>query len=63
MDGTPEVEAFADALEAVCISTVEGGEMTKDLAVLIGPDQPYLTTQDFLGAIDENLRKRLAAGS
>jgi isocitrate dehydrogenase len=50
-------------LEAVCISTVEGGEMTKDLAVLIGPDQPYLTTQDFLGAIDENLRKRLAAGS
>ncbi|MBO1756819.1 NADP-dependent isocitrate dehydrogenase [Allobranchiibius sp. CTAmp26] len=59
MDGTPQVTAFADTLERVCIETVEEGKMTKDLALLIGKDQPYLTTQEFLGAIDENLQKAM----
>jgi isocitrate dehydrogenase len=57
MDDTPEVTRFAETLERVCIETVESGQMTKDLALLIGPDQPWLTTQEFLGAIDENLGK------
>ena len=52
---------FADSLEKVCIETVEQGKMTKDLAILIGPAQPHLTTQDFLAAIDANL-KRVMAG-
>jgi isocitrate dehydrogenase len=56
MDDTPEVTRFAETLERVCVETVESGQMTKDLALLIGPEQPFLTTQDFLGAIDENLR-------
>ena len=56
LDGTPAVTAFAHTLERVCIETVESGKMTKDLAVLIGRDQPYQTTQDFLAAIDENLK-------
>ncbi|HET6447853.1 MAG TPA: NADP-dependent isocitrate dehydrogenase [Conexibacter sp.] len=56
MDDTPEVTRFAETLERVCVQTVERGEMTKDLALLIGPDQSFLTTQEFLGAIDENLR-------
>jgi isocitrate dehydrogenase len=60
MDGTPEVTRFAETLERVCIETVESGAMTKDLALLIGPDQPWLTTQEFLAAIDENLRKAMA---
>jgi isocitrate dehydrogenase len=59
-DGTPEVTAFAETLERVCIETVESGAMTKDLAGLIGPDQPWMTTQDFLAAIDENLQKAMA---
>ncbi len=54
-DGTPEVVGFAEALEKVCIQTVEGGHMTKDLALLIGPDQPWLTTEEFMAAIDANL--------
>jgi isocitrate dehydrogenase len=61
LDGTPEVTAFAETLESVCIQTVEEGSMTKDLALLIGPDQPYLTTEGFLGAIDENLQKAMAS--
>jgi isocitrate dehydrogenase len=60
MDGTPEVTAFAETLERVCIETVEEGKMTKDLALLISPDQPWLTTQEFLAAIDENLQKAMA---
>ncbi|MBO1767962.1 NADP-dependent isocitrate dehydrogenase [Allobranchiibius sp. GilTou38] len=60
IDKTPQVTAFADTLERVCIETVEEGKMTKDLALLIGKDQPYLTTQEFLGAIDENLQKAMA---
>ncbi len=60
MDGTPEVTAFAHTLERVCVETVESGKMTKDLALLIGPDAPWLTTQEFLAAIDENLQAALA---
>jgi isocitrate dehydrogenase len=60
LDNTPEVTAFAETLEQVCVSTVEGGQMTKDLALLIAPDAPWLTTQDFLGALDENLKKAIA---
>jgi isocitrate dehydrogenase len=60
MDETPEVSAFADTLERVCIETVESGKMTKDLALLIGPEQPWLTTQEFLAAIDENLQSATA---
>jgi isocitrate dehydrogenase len=60
LDGTPEVTAFADALEQVCVATVEGGQMTKDLALLVGNEQPWLTTQEFLAALDENLQARMA---
>ena len=60
MDGTPEVTAFAETLERVCIETVESGKMTKDLALLIGPDQPFQTTQEFLASIDENLQQAMA---
>jgi isocitrate dehydrogenase len=56
MDGTPEVTEFAQTLERVCIETVESGKMTKDLALLVGPDQPFQTTQEFLASIDENLQ-------
>ncbi len=59
-DNTPDVTDFADTLERVCIETVESGFMTKDLAVLIGPAQKFLNTQDFLGKIDDNLRKAMA---
>ena len=61
LDGTPAVTSFADTLERVCIETVEKGQMTKDLAILIGPEQPYLNTQDFLAAIDANLRAAQSA--
>ena len=56
-DGTADVQAFAETLEKVCVETVESGSMTKDLAILIGPDQPWLTTQRFLDTLDENLKK------
>ena len=59
LDGTPEVTGFAEALEDVIISTVESGKMTKDLAMLVGPDQEWLTTEDFLVALDQNLAARL----
>jgi isocitrate dehydrogenase len=59
LDGNSELKRFADTLETVCIQTVEGGYMTKDLALLIGPDQPWLTTIGFLDKIDENLRKAM----
>jgi isocitrate dehydrogenase len=61
MDRTPDVERFADTLERVCVKTVEGGQMTKDLALLVGADQEFLTTQEFLAAIDENLQKEMNA--
>jgi isocitrate dehydrogenase len=56
LDNTPAVTAFADALERVCVETVESGMMTKDLALLIGRDAPYLTTEEFLGALHKNLQ-------
>ena len=59
LDNTPEVAKFASALERVCIETVESGKMTKDLALLISNDAPWLNTQEFLAAIDENLQKAM----
>jgi len=59
LDGTPEVTGFAQTLEDVVIATVESGKMTKDLALLVGPDQPWQTTEAFLGALDDNLAARL----
>ena len=61
LDGTPEVTKFAETLERVCIETVESGKMTKDLALLISKDQPYLTTEEFLAAINDNLQKAMLA--
>jgi isocitrate dehydrogenase len=63
MDGTPEVTQFAETLERVCIETVEEGRMTKDLALLVGNDQPWQTTEEFLASIDENLRRAIAAAA
>jgi isocitrate dehydrogenase len=60
-DGTPDVVAFAETLEKVCVDVVESGRMTKDLAILIRPDHPFLTTGEFLDAIDAELRTRMAA--
>ena len=60
MDGTPEVVQFATTLEQVCIEAVEAGEMTKDLAVLISRDAPYLNTEDFLDALDRRLQAKMA---
>ena len=60
LDGTPELAAFADTLERVCIETIQGGQMTKDLALLVGRDTPYLNTQEFLDALDGNLRAAMA---
>jgi isocitrate dehydrogenase len=60
LDQTPDVTAFAETLEKVCIGTVEQGKMTKDLALLVGKDQPYLQTQEFLDAIDENLQSAMS---
>ena len=60
LDNNPELAKFASTLERVCIETVESGKMTKDLAMLIAPDAPWQTTQDFLASIDENLQKAMA---
>ncbi|WP_017542226.1 NADP-dependent isocitrate dehydrogenase [Nocardiopsis prasina] len=60
LDNTPKVVEFANTLEDVVIKTVEGGQMTKDLALLVGSEQEWLTTEQFLAALDENLSKRLA---
>ncbi|HET8620775.1 MAG TPA: NADP-dependent isocitrate dehydrogenase [Acidimicrobiales bacterium] len=60
LDGTPEVGRFATTLEDVCVQTVEGGQMTKDLALLVGGDTPWLTTDEFLDALDTNLNKAMA---
>jgi isocitrate dehydrogenase len=59
MDETPEVSEFAETLERVCVETVESGKMTKDLALLVGPDQEFQTTQEFLASIDENLQQAM----
>mgnify|MGYP000491083841 CR=1 FL=1 len=61
LDGTPEVTEFAQTLERVCIETVESGQMTKDLAILISKETPWLTTEEFLAAIDTNLQKAMSA--
>lgn len=59
-DGTPEVVGFAETLERVIIETVESGKMTKDLALLVGKDQEFQTTEEFLATLEENLQKRMA---
>ena len=56
---TPEVVRFAETLEKVCVDAVEAGFMTKDLAILIGPDQPWLTTNQFLEKLNEGLKKAM----
>ncbi len=60
LDGTPAVSEFAETLERVCIDTVEAGQMTKDLALLISRDAPWLSTDEFMNALDENLARKLA---
>jgi isocitrate dehydrogenase len=60
LDDTPEVIEFAQTLETVIVSTVESGKMTKDLAILIGPDQKWQQSEEFLDSIAENLEKELA---
>jgi isocitrate dehydrogenase len=59
LDGNDELKRFANILEKVCVQTVESGSMTKDLAILISKNQKYLTTNQFLEAIDSNLKKSL----
>jgi isocitrate dehydrogenase len=59
-DDTPDVVRFAETLERVCVETVESGKMTKDLALLIGKDAPWLTTEDFLAALAEGLERAMA---
>ena len=63
LDDTPEVTRFSETLERVCVETVESGKMTKDLALLVGPDQEFQTTQEFLGSIDENLKAAMEGTS
>jgi isocitrate dehydrogenase len=63
MDDTPAVSEFADTLERVCVQTVESGRMTKDLALLVGPDQEWQSTQEFLASIDENLQQAVATAT
>ncbi len=60
LDDTAELTAFAQTLERVCVQTVEEGKMTKDLALLVGPDQSWLSTEEFLAALDDNLQKAMA---
>ncbi len=60
LDGTPEVTAFADTLERVCVQTVASGKMTKDLSMLVGSNAPYLTTQEFLAALADGLQTAMA---
>ena len=62
LDGTPKVTEFANTLEQVCIETVEAGDMTKDLAALISKDTKWLTTEEFLSAIDRRLQEKMAKG-
>jgi len=60
LDGTPAVTDFAKTLEAVCVEAVESGQMTKDLAILISKDQPFLTTEGFLAALDDRLQAKMS---
>jgi isocitrate dehydrogenase len=59
LDGTPAVTEFANTLERVCIDTVQGGQMTKDLALLIAPDAPWLSTDEFMNALNDNLAAKI----
>jgi isocitrate dehydrogenase len=59
LDGNDELAKFAATLEKVTVDTIEEGKMTKDLALLVGPDQPWLTTMGFLDAVDANLQKAM----
>jgi isocitrate dehydrogenase len=61
LDNNPELAKFCTTLEKVCVDTVESGFMTKDLALLVGPDQKWLSTTGFLDKIDQNLQKAMAA--
>lgn len=60
LDGNAELKTFAETLERVCVETVEAGFMTKDLALLVGDEQKWLTTEGFLDKVDENLQKAMA---
>jgi isocitrate dehydrogenase len=60
MDGTPDVVKFAETVEKVCVDLVESGMMTKDLAILIDAEAPYLTTDEYLDAVDAELKSRMA---
>ena len=59
MYGTPDVVKCAETLEKVCVDVVESGRMTKDLAILIRPDHPYVTTEEFLAAVDSEMQNRM----
>ncbi len=59
MDATPDVVRFAETLEKVCVDVVESGKMTKDLAILIRPDHPFLSTDEFMGAVDAEFKRRV----
>ena len=61
MDNTPEVSKFAKLLEETIVKTVESGDMTKDLALLIGPDQGWLTTEEFINKVGDNFEKAMSA--
>jgi len=61
LDGNAELKAFAETLEKVCVDTVEAGDMTKDLAILVGADQKWLSTTAFLDKIEQNLRNAMTA--
>ena len=61
LDDNPELARFAATLEKVCVDTVEAGDMTKDLALLVGPEQKWLTTEGFLDKVDENLQRAMRA--
>ena len=61
LDSNPQLAKFAETLERVCVATVEAGDMTKDLSLLVGADQKWLSTQGFLDKVDENLKKAMAA--
>jgi len=60
LDGNDALIRFADTLEKVTVDTIESGSMTKDLALLVGPDQPWLSTTGFLDKVDDNLKKAMA---
>ncbi|MEV5714128.1 NADP-dependent isocitrate dehydrogenase [Amycolatopsis mediterranei] len=62
LDGNQELIGFANTLEQVVVETVESGQMTKDLALLISKDQPFQTTEEFLATLDDNLAKKIAQG-